>query len=99
MIDPSQDHLPFAEIWSSMSKTESLIILFSLHLVMSGLVDLLSWIELSSERYKSIAFSFSESGTERLSSMIELILAIARDLDSLESWNCETIAVSSAQLG
>ena len=60
-----------------MSKTELSITLFSLRLVMSGLVDLPSWIELSSERYKLIAFSFSESGTERLSSMIELILAIA----------------------
>jgi len=96
--EPSLDRLPFAEIWSSISKTESSIALFSLRLVMSGLVDLPSWIAVSSERYKSIAFSFSTSETEEFPSMMELIREIARDLESLESRNSETTAVSSAQL-
>jgi len=65
---------------------------------MKGRADLPSWIELSSERYKSIAFSFSGSVTEGLLSMIELILAIAQDLESLESRNCEMTAVSSVRL-
>jgi len=96
--EPSLDRLSFEEIWSSISKTESSTAWFSLRLVMRGLAVRPSWIAISSERYKSIAFSFSTSETEELPSMIELILEIARDLESLESRNSETIADSSARL-
>ena len=95
--ETSLDRLPFAEIWSSISKTESSIALFSLRLVMGGRGVLPSWIAVSSERYKSIAFSFSTSETEEFPSMMELILEIARDLESLESRNSETTAVRSVR--